>query len=597
MSSYIRSAAALALLAVAFGACGGGGGGGGGGSPPPQVPIPVPPPPPTVTVDFDVDTNRNGTVQDPADEAGEETWTTALGAVFYYNIDDDDNNNAIDHADAVVNGAGDILDLARIVIRQASAAPTDAVATIFVSAAAQSRVRVFRFSSGSWISAYASGGSFTVPIASVIAGDVELGIEARERNSPLWDGRVTLNLEIREAGGTVLGTDTVLLRSAPWLMSSNLWTAEDLCVVNIGTSNAAFRSTLSSVCSTAGVTYVPITGSTYFNDVWVQDSHETGAVYLPATGSPRRRVDHVLQCARSREVDDWCEDALFGPDFDFIARFSTNTSSMNYGGNLEVTGPLPSYPWGRILIGGGTSTPIGGGAPVTRRLVQAYRDYLNALDIQGPWLEVSTEWLTVGHVDEHTMIVPAPAHSRGWAILLASPALARANLQAAANNGGGNLAVFSGRGGGWQTTVNAILGNTALMAYNDEVQTRMDAVRALYQTQLGLSAGEIIDLPVLFEDSGFGGAVAYNPGVVNLIVIPSSSGTTHLVIPDPEGPDQPNDVWQAETTSRIQALYTGGNPVSITYADVWNTYHVNLGEAHCGTNLVRTPPSMDWWDD
>jgi len=550
-----------------------------------------------VVVDLDVDTNRNGTVEQPADEAGEDAWTAALGAVFYYNIDDDDNNNSEAHLDATVNGAADALDLARIVIRQMPSAPTNATITISVSAAAQGRVRVFRNSSGSWISVYASGLSFTVPIADAIAGDVVMGIEARERVSPTWDGRVTLILEVRDSLGALIGTDTVLLKSAPWLMASNLWPTEDLCVVTTSSpyANAALRSVLSSTCSAAGITYVEIPGSSYSQDRWVQDSHETGAIYLPDSASPRRRVDHVLQCARWREVDAWCQAVLWGPDFDFVLRFSSNQSSMNYGGNLEVTGPLASNPWGRILIGGGTSAPIGGGNPITRRMIQAYRDYFTALGIQAPWLEISTEWLAVGHVDEITMVVPAPANQRGWAILIASPDLARANLQTVSNNGGGSLAVFAGRGAGWQTTVDAILGNASLMSYNDEVQTRIDGVRTVLQNQLGLASSEIIDVPVLYEDAG-GAALAYNPGVVNLVVLPSTNGTTFLVIPDPEGPDQPGDVWQATTTAAIQPLFTAGSPVSITYADVFNSYHILAGEAHCGVNFVRTPPAADWWD-
>jgi len=478
-----------------------------------------------------------------------------------------------------------------------SGAPTDATAVVSVSTAAQSRVRIFQNESGVWTQVFAGGTTFSIPIADIIAGDVELGIEARARIQPAWDGRVTLTLEIREAGGLLIGSDAVLLRSAPWIMSSNLWTTEEACVVTTGSpySNTSFRTTLAAACTAAGVTLVQISGSSYNDDRWVQDSHETGAVYLPASGSPRRRVDQVLQCARWREIDDWCQSALFGPDFDFVLRFSSNSSSMNYGGNLEVTGPLTNYPWGRILVGGGTSAPIGGGSPITRRFIQIYRDYLNALDVQGPYLEVSSEWLAVGHVDEHTMVVPAPANARGWAILIASPDLARQNLQDVSDAGGGSLAVFTGRLG-WQTTVDAILADSALMTYNDEVQARMDAIRLVYQNQLGLDASEIIDLPVLFEDAG-GAALAYNPGVVNMVVMPSTNGTTYLVIPDPEGPDQPTDVWREETTTRIQALFNASNPVSITYADVFNSYHILAGEAHCGVNWVRTPPAQDWWDD
>ena len=595
-SRNLRSAAIAALLALSVsgegcgcGDDGGSSGGGGGGGPPP-------PPPPSAVADLDVDTDRDGTVDPTADETGEDAWSTSLGAVFYYNIDDDDSDGAEDYLDAAVTGGTDDLDLARVLCRQFPGAPAGGTATILVSAAAQGRVRLFRNSGGSWSSVYSGGASFSIPVADVIAGQVELGIEARERVSPTWDGRVTLTLEIRDAANALVDSDAVLLRSAPWLMSTNLWPAEELCVVNLTSApNAPFRSVLSAECAGAGVTYVEIPGASYNQDRWVQDSHETGAVYLPASGAPRRRVDQMLQCARWRDVDAWCRTALFGPDFDFVARFSTNTSSLNYGGNLEITGPLASHPWGRMLVGGGTSAPIGGGAPVTRRMVQAYRDYLNALDVQGPYLEVSTEWLTVGHMDEHSMLVPAPALPRGWALLLASPALARQRLQAVQTAGGGGLAVFAGRSG-WQTTVDGILNDSALMTYNDEVQTRLDAIRALYRTQLGLADAEIIDLPVLFEPNG-SGAAAYSPGVVNLVVIRGTGATTRLVVPDPEGPDQPTDVWQAETTLRLQALFTAANPVIITYADVFFSYHTLLGEAHCGINTVRTPPAADWWDD
>ncbi len=549
---------------------------------------------------MDVDTDRNGTVE-AADETGESAWSTTLGAVMYYNIDDDDNNGSEDYIDSAVNGTADAADLARLFVRTYPV-PSGGTVEVLVASSAQGRIRIFRSTGGTWTSVYSTGASFTLPAADVGAGDIELGIEANTRISPTWDGYATLTLEIRQSDGTLEGSDGVLLRCAPEILATNLWLPEQMHVVNVGSNNAAFRMTLSSVCASAGVTYVEIPGGSYSNDRWIQDSSEPGIVYLPST-SGRRRVDSVLQLARWRPVDAWCVNALFNPDFDLVRRFSSNNSSMNYGGNLEVFPPHTSptgtnYPWGRIVTGGGTSAPIGGGTPVTRRMVQAYRDYFNALGVQGPHLEVSTEWLAVGHVDEHTSIVPAPANPRGWAVLLASPQLARDVLQSVADAGGGSLTVFTGRSG-WQTTVNGILTNTALTTYNDEVQLRMDAIRSYYMTQLGLADSEIIDLPVLFEDAG-SGAAAYNPGDVNMVVIPTAGGTTHLVIPDPEGPDfgmPAVDAWQAEINTRIQALYTTANPVVITYADVFFSYHTLLGEAHCGTNTVRTPPAQDWWDD
>jgi protein-arginine deiminase len=586
------------LLPVLLAACDRSSGGGGG-----SAAAPAPPPPAGPVVDLDADSDRDGTVDD-GDEPGEDPWTASAGAVFYHNLDDDNNDNLEDRSDTTLNGAADVLDLARILVRQYPVPAGGSVAVSVTPAGAQNAVRIFRNGSGSWSSVYASGASFTLPAADVEAGDVELGIEARARVSASWDGFVTLTLEIRDGSNAPVGTDAVTLRCAPWIMPTNLWTVEQLQVVNVGSGNASFRTVLASAAASAGSAYVEVPGGSYSNDQWLQDSHEPGILYLPKAGMPRRRVESVLQCDRNRPVDRWCKDALFGPDYDFIGRFGSalTPTSLNYGGNLEAIPPHTapggaSYPWGRILIGGGTSAPIGGGTPVTRRMDLAYREFWNALKAQGPFLEVSTEWLAVGHVDEHTQVVPAPALARGWAFAFASPALARTILEQVQAGGGGTRTVFAGRGSSWQTTVNAILGDSALMAYNAEVQQRLDAIRAFYRAQVGLTDAEIIDLPVLFEDAGSGRAVAYSPGVVNLVTLPAANGTTYLVVPDPEGPDFPaTDAWADETRRRLEALGTASRPVVVQFADVWNTYHVLSGEAHCGINTRRTPPADDWWN-
>ena len=603
----------LCLTAVvALTACNKGGGGGGGGgdtSTPAPAPTPTPipvgggqdPPPEPVPVpsvaDLDVDTNRDGVVDDGADESGEDGWSAAAGSVFYCNVDDEDNDNVEDSIDAVVNGAVDADDLARVIVRGYADAPAGGSVVVLVTpAAAQGKVRVFRQTGATWASVYGAGASFNIPLADVQAGDVTLGIEANKRIGPTWDGSVVLTLEIRDVGGALVGTDTVRLRCAPWIASTNLWTPQEVHVVNVGSNNVAYRNTLSAVCATAGVAYVEIPGGSYQNDRWIQDSSEDGTVLLPVAGAPRRVVPDVLQLARWRPVDAWCAGALFDPDFDLTRRFDPNQSSMNYGGNVECTGPYPGYPWGRILLGGGTSAPIGGGAPVTRRHVQAYRDFYNALALQGPHLEISTEWLAVGHVDEIAQVMPAPSMPYGWAILLSSPALAKTILEDVQAAGGGSLAVFQGRAG-WQTTPNAILGDAALMAFNAEVQTRIDGVRSYLKTQIGITDAEILDVPTLYEDAGGGMAVALNPGVVNFVVMRQPNGTTQVIVPDPEGPDQPTDVWRAATTATLTSLGVPGQPVVVTYADVFFSYHTLMGEAHCGTNWVRIPPDEDWWDD
>ena len=81
-----------------------------------------------------------------------------------------------------------------------------------------------------------------------------------------------------------------------------------------------------------------------------------------------------------------------------------------------------------------------------------------------------------------------------------------------------------------------------------------------------------------------------------MVPIHGATGAIQIVVPDPEGPDNPSDVWQNDIRTKLQALGTTARPVVVTFADVFNSYHVQMGEAHCGTNFICTPPAMDWWD-
>ena len=67
--------------------------------------------------DLLVDANRDGLV-DLSDEAGEETWDAASGAVFGPNTDDDDGDGVRDGWDDRANGDADLLDMAPAVVRQ-----------------------------------------------------------------------------------------------------------------------------------------------------------------------------------------------------------------------------------------------------------------------------------------------------------------------------------------------------------------------------------------------------------------------------------------------------------------------------------------------
>ncbi|MCC7508749.1 MAG: PKD domain-containing protein [Planctomycetes bacterium] len=559
------------------------------------------------TADLDSDSDRSGTV-DASDDANENVWNTQYGAVFHYNIDDDNNNNNEDFNETTKTG-NDIIDLARVFVRQFPSPPVNGSATITVNATAQGRIRVHRLNGASWTSVYSTGASFTLPLASISAGDIELGIEGTGRLSSSWDGHVTLTLEIRDAGNVLHSSDAIRLRQAPPLFATNLWPVIQLHIINVGSGtygNLNLRNSLTTICNNAGFTFTQIPGGTYNNDRWLQDSSEPAVTQVPSSSGPRRIIDLVYQCYRLRECDQWCVDALFNPDWELQRRFGTVNSSLNYGGNIEVIPPHTGRAWGRVYIGGGNGFRVGTTQSATEYMDTTNRQYFDANYIQGTHVEVTSEWLAVGHVDEFTMFLPAPNTTRGYACLIASPDLG-ASVLTGLGSGGAGLTVFAGRtvaSDYWQTTVGAITGNAALMTLQGQTQARIDQARTQIKTASGLTDNDFIELPVMFENAGSNFLAAYNPGVVNCIVMPSANGTTYIAMPDPEGPDSGGvDVWQQSILNQINnpaspqvPLYNGANPMSLTFVDVFYSYHALLGECHCGTNTRRIPPADDWWD-
>ncbi|HET9450205.1 MAG TPA: protein-arginine deiminase, partial [Aggregicoccus sp.] len=237
MPPALRPLCAAALLLAA---CDGG--------PAPEPAPPGPGPAPIVAwqpvADLRADVDRDGTVEleGAEDEAGEEAWRAARGALFLANLDDDgercspaalpvDVSDAQlaachDAADEVVNGSRDALDLAPLRTVALPEAPDDAFATVQVVGAGAAHTRLFLRESGTW---RALAPETRVGARHLRAG-LELALEGRDvvRDPALWDGTadVVLALARAAAPGEVLARDGVRLKVAPVLTLSHLQPVE-----------------------------------------------------------------------------------------------------------------------------------------------------------------------------------------------------------------------------------------------------------------------------------------------------------------------------------------------------------------------------------
>jgi protein-arginine deiminase len=548
--------------------------------------------------DLDVDTNRDGAITE-ADDEGEATFSSSRGATFLANWDDDNNNGERDgQEDYAVNGTADLDDLARLIVRQADVGAGEQVQIVVAPQAAAQRTNIFLLNgNNAEVIKTAQQTQGTISTSAVLGGDVTLGIEATTGIGTTWDGVANITLRIRSNGQT-LSSDTVQMHVSPVILPTNLEPPERLFVMRITggqDENSGLWLPLQSELPQSVELY-NVSQGTYDYDRWLQDTMQTGYTSMADGSAAGHEMKVHVQLYRPRGLQNLLPGELLGPNVGYAFPGGPNDTSHNYGGNLEVFPPYvaggTSWPFGRLLKGGGDAGSVLG-APNTDRMAPTQAAWLDAQQIQGPALELSSEWLIVGHLDEIFLVVPdhRPNQARPYKIALASPALAREILLDVQAEGAGSTPVFQGRGQ-YQRSVNNLLNDDELMTYNDAVQARIDSIVDVLSDAMDLAPSDFIEVPVLYEaEYYFGGldlSIALNPGIQNLIVIDDT-----LFTPDPEGPNVGGvDRWRQPVTAGLSPL---GN--NVEFVDVFFSYHTLSGEAHCGSNVERSAMTGTWYED
>lgn len=395
----------------------------------------------------------------------------------------------------------------------------------------------------------------------------------------------TLLIELLDEAQQPLDSLTVTVRTPPLLLNHHLQAGTLTAAVSVdesGYSNAAMGDDFESVLGDAWLS--PFAGL-YSYDVWVQDELEFATASLPD-----RSMQVVIDSIRStgdRYLDEFPEDQFLGPDVAVHTWGSGGITSQDSFGNLEVSPPVTvdgvDYPFGRIYYGDG-----GGGLRPTPGLTSM----LAAQRVQEPFtLDIS--WLCVGHVDEFTTFLPDPTAPRGFRLYVSDIHDGYALLEGLDPE----FSIPQYRDHG-VSTVGELLEDTALRAYNEELQLDgIDPAVEILTEELALTSDEIVRVPGLFERaSGCGGtAAALIPGTVNMAVYTNADGTgADLFIPDPFFRDDLTDQSTDPVIAAIEALLPSGT--THHWVDGWDVYHMGLGEVHCGTNVNREQ-TVDWWTE
>ncbi|XP_041876443.1 protein-arginine deiminase type-1-like isoform X2 [Corvus kubaryi] len=543
-----------------------------------------------VEVSLDADVNRSGAVSRTLLDKTTWTWgPEGHGAVLLVNCDrDDPGAEGLDSQDSAVRSYDDLKDMSQLLLRTRGPHPIFAGHRLLLHV---------DFGDADKVGVFYGGSSAALGEFRHVLGGPKLAYSVRpgrhQHESVFYveglafpdvgfSGLVSFHATLLESPDkglpeTPIFTDTVVLRVAPWIMTPN--TAAPLEVFVCGVDdNEGFVAAVAALAERAQCPLTVCPPPQNRQDRWIQDELEFGYVQ-----APHKTFPVVFDSPRDRGLKDFPVRSILGPDFGYVARQAPEgASSLDSFGNLEVSPPVTvrgkEYPLGRILIG--SSFPRLGG----RRMAKAVRDFLVAQKVQAP-VELFSDWLQVGHVDEFLTFVPAPDR-KGFRLLLASPSACYQLLREKQEEGFGEAAMFQGLEKVPKPTINEILANEGLRRFNNYTQSCISWNRDILKRALGLAEQDIIDIPQLFQGDVASGAEAFFPDMVNMLVL-----GRHLGIPKPFGPAVGGRCCLEQ---RVRELLEPLG-LSCTFIDDFFSYHVLAGDVHCGTNVRRKPFAFKWW--
>ncbi|XP_058016975.1 protein-arginine deiminase type-2 [Ahaetulla prasina] len=547
-----------------------------------------------IGISLDVDADQDGVVEKNNPKKATWTWgPDGHGAILLVNCDKENPFDSMeDCQDEKIFSKEDLEDMSRMILRTQGPdrLPTGYEMVLHIPISDSDKVGVFYLQNPFFGQRYIHilGRRRLSHVVKYTGGSAELEffVEGLRFPDESFDGLVSVHVSLLEpmAEGipqTPIFTDTVVFRVAPWIMTPNILPPISVFVCSVK-DNYLFLKEINSLVSKAGCKISVC--SRYMNrgDRWMQDEIEFG--YIQA---PHKQFPVVLDSPRNGGLEYFAVKEILGPDFGYVTQepLFEVVNSLDSFGNLEVSPPVSvhgkEYPLGRILIG--SSFPTSGG----RRMTKVVRDFLKAQRVQSP-VELYSDWLTVGHVDEFVTFVPIPGKKQ-FRMLMASPSACYKFFREKQKEGHGEATMFKGYSGTdtKRVTINKVLSNDIMVQENQYVQRCIDWNRDILKKELGLREKDIIDLPALFKMDKGGKAIAYFPNMVNMIVL-----SRNLGVPKPFGPIIEGECClEQHVSSLLEPL-----GLACSFIDDISSYHKRLGEVHCGTNVQRKPFAFKWWN-
>nr|XP_013043320.2 protein-arginine deiminase type-2-like isoform X2 [Anser cygnoides] len=546
-----------------------------------------------IGLSLDVDADQDGVVEKNNPNKASWTWgPEGHGAILLVSCDRESPlSPAPDCDDERVFSKEDLLDMSRMVLRTEGPQhlPRGYEIMLYVPVSDADKVGVFHVQNPFFGQRYIHvlGRRKLCHTVQRAGGAAELNffVEGLRFPDDSFPGLVSIHVSLLEtlAEGiphTPIFTDTVVFRVAPWIMTPNTLAPVNVFVCSMK-DNYLFVKEVKNLVNKAGCDLKVCFGYINRGDRWMQDEIEFGY-----TQAPHKSFPVVLDSPQDRGLEQSPIKELLGPDFGYVSRepLFEAVSSLDSFGNLEVSPPVTvagkEFPLGRILIGSSFPTPAG------RRMTRVVRDFLFAQQVQAP-VELYSDWLATGHVNEFVTFVPSPDTKR-FRMLMASPTACYRLFREKQKEGQGEATMFKGYSGmdTKRVTINKVLSNNIMVQQNQYVQRCIDWNRDILKKELGLTEEDIIDLPALFKLDKQGKAMPYFPNMVPMLILAKDLG-----IPKPFGPVVGGECClEHHVRSLLEPL-----GLRCHFLEDVASYHGRLGEVRCGTNVQRRPFAFCWW--
>lgn len=493
------------------------------------------------------------------------------------NVDDDNGDGIPDGIAADMIGAADE-EMLQVRVKSRVVLPDGAVVRVAIAEPWTRFARAF-------IRESSSGGFQLIHGPVEVSSDeakrngVVIGIEANDFADAERPRALDLKVRFETKEGRLLHEGSFKFNVAPFLVSCCLDPVDSVHVVKTKITEQ-FVSELAPLVRAAGAELKIFDEPALPNhDMWMQDAVEIGYA------TDGERVMHVaLHGNRGRKLDDLFAERFLGKDFGVIQKGNYRGKSaewIDWFGNLEASPPVrvngQEFRKGRIYVG----------TQGERSMHPDVIKFLEAQGAQSPVLWIDTSWLVIGHVDETVSWVPSKVGTP-YRMLIPSPRLAVEILKKAEKDAPGGIL---NRGtkregdkpGEYERPVAEALNDKDLMAAQEFVQKKLDAVRRALQDGLGVADDDIIEIPVLFNSSPKefrGRYYAETTNMANCLLIGSD-----VIVPDPLGPMvNGKDVLLQAVKDRLEPL-----GCRVRAIDNFYPYHRYGGEVHCGTNSTRRP--------